>query len=47
MSTLKKTEASLSYVPRSLSLVSSSINVSIFSYYMDGYILDRPCILSA
>ena len=39
--TLKGTEASLSYVQCFLYFLSSSINVS-FSYYMAGYLLDRP-----
>ena len=39
--TLKGTEASLSCVQCFLYLVSSSINVSIFSYCMAGYFLDR------
>ena len=37
-------KASLPYVEYFLCLVSSSINVSIFSYYMAGYLLDRPYI---
>ena len=41
MPTLKGTEVSLSYVECFLYLVSSSINVSIFSYYVAGYFLDR------
>ena len=45
VSTLKGTEASLSYVQCFLYLVSSSINVS-FSYHMAGYLLDRPHILN-
>ena len=39
---LKGTEASLSYVHCFLYLVSSSINY--FSYFMAGYLLDRPGI---
>ena len=42
--TLKGTEVSWSYVQYFLYLVSSSINVSIFSYYMAVYLLDRPHI---
>ena len=41
---LKGTEGSLSYVPCFLYLVSSSINVSIFSYYVAAFLLDRPHI---
>ena len=41
MPTLKGTEASLSYVQCFLYLVSSSINVSYFSCYMTGYLLNR------
>ena len=41
--TLKGTEASLSYVQCLFYLV-SSINFSVFSYYMAGYLLDRPHI---
>ena len=41
--TLKGTEVSLSYVQCFLYLVPSSVNV-YFSYYMAGYILDRPHI---
>ena len=44
MTTLKGTEASLSYVKCFLYLISSLINVSIFSYYVAGYYLDRTCI---
>ena len=39
--TLKGTEVSLSYAQCFLHLACSSINVS-FSYYMAGYLLDRP-----
>ena len=41
--TLKGTEASLSCVQCFLSLV-SSVHVSIFSYYVAGYLLNRPHI---
>ena len=41
---LKGTEVSLSYVQCFLYLVSSSINVS-FSYYMAGYLLNRPLMI--
>ena len=40
----KGIQVSLSYVQCFLYLVSSSINV-YFSYYMDGYFLDRPHVL--
>ena len=43
VSTLKGTEASLFYGQCFLYLVCSSINVS-FSFYISGYLLDRPCI---
>ena len=39
--TLKRTEALLFYKQCSLYLVSSSVNVFIFSYYMAGCFLDR------
>ena len=39
---LKGTEASLSYVQCFLYLMSSSVNVSIFSYYIAVCLLDRP-----
>ena len=43
MSTLKGTEASLSYAKCFLYLVSSSINASIFhSTWLFGHFLDRP-----
>ena len=44
VSTLRGTEASLSYVQCFLYLV-TSINVSIFHIYMAGYFLDRPHIV--
>ena len=43
--TLKGTEVSLSYVQCFLCLVSSPINVCV-SYYMAGYILERPPIFT-
>ena len=44
MPALMGTKAPLSYVQCFLYLVSSLINVSIFSYHMDGYFLDIPRI---
>ena len=41
--TLKGAEVSLTYVQCFLYLVSSSLNI-YFSYYMAGYLLDRPHI---
>ena len=43
--TLKVSEASLSYIQCFLYLVCSLINVSIFSYDMAGYLLDRSHML--
>ena len=43
--TLKGSEASLSCVQCFFYLVSFSVNVSIFSYYMAGYLLESPGIL--
>ena len=42
--TLKGTEASMSYLQCFLYLLSSSVSL-YFSYYMDGYFLNRPLIL--
>ena len=47
MPTLKGAEESLSYVQCFLYLVSSSINVTILTYCMAGYFLNRPRILHA
>ena len=44
--TLKGTEVSWSYVQYFLYLVSSSINASIFSYYMARYLLEIPHMLT-
>ena len=43
--TLKGTEVSLSHVQCFWYFISSSINVSIFSWYMAGYPWEGPSIL--
>ena len=47
MTTLRGTEASLSYVQCFLCVVYSFNKCLYFSYYMAGYLLDRPHIFNA